>query len=107
MLENHGVVVGGKNLFDAFKSFETLEFMARIEINARRIGTPVSLTDEQLEQAKSRKPLEMTDYKPERFSSEEREAVKAPSPNGCPTAPSSLRLSVWTASTWSRAIWWL
>lgn len=74
MLENHGVVVGGKNLFDAFKSFETLEFMARIEINARRIGTPVSLTTEQLEQAKSRKPLEMTDYKPERFSSEEREA---------------------------------
>lgn len=51
MLENHGVVVGGKNLFDAFKSFETLEFMARIEINARRIGTPVSLTDEQLKRS--------------------------------------------------------
>lgn len=74
MLENHGVVVGGTNLFDAFKSFETLEFMARIEINARRIGQPVSLTSEQLEAAKGRKPLSMNDFVPERFSSEEREA---------------------------------
>ncbi|MFC4307187.1 class II aldolase/adducin family protein [Cohnella boryungensis] len=47
MLENHGVVVGGKDLFEAFQSFETLDFCARLEINARRIGTPVILTDEQ------------------------------------------------------------
>lgn len=74
MLENHGVVVGGANLFDAFKSFETLEFMARLEINARRLGTPVSLTDAQLEAAKNRKPAALGDFVPERASSAEREA---------------------------------
>ncbi|MDF2921898.1 MAG: class aldolase/adducin family protein [Paenibacillaceae bacterium] len=74
MLENHGVVVGGANLFDAFKSFETLEFMARIEINARRLGTPVTLTDEQLAVAKARQPIAMGDFKPQSYSSEEREA---------------------------------
>jgi L-fuculose-phosphate aldolase len=74
MLENHGVVVGGANLFDAFKSFETLEFMARIEINARRLGTPVSLSTAQLETAKNRQPIAMSDFVPESFSSAEREA---------------------------------
>jgi len=43
MLENHGVVVGGEDLFEAFERFETVEFCARIEINARRIGTPTEL----------------------------------------------------------------
>lgn len=43
MLENHGVVVGGEDLFEAFERFETVEFCARLEINARRIGTPTEL----------------------------------------------------------------
>lgn len=43
MLENHGVVVGGTTLFEAFQRFETLEYCARLEINARRIGTPTEL----------------------------------------------------------------
>lgn len=43
MLENHGVVVGGEDLFEAFERFETVEFCARLEINARRIGTPSEL----------------------------------------------------------------
>jgi L-fuculose-phosphate aldolase len=73
MLENHGVVVGGANLFDAFKAFETLEFIARIEINAKRTGQAVSLTAEQLELAQSRKPLIMDDFIPSSFSSAERE----------------------------------
>lgn len=44
MLENHGVVVGGENLFEAFRAFETLEYCARLEINAHRIGAPLSLS---------------------------------------------------------------
>lgn len=48
MLENHGVVVGGSSLFECFKSFETLDFCARLEIEANNIGKVGSLTDEQI-----------------------------------------------------------
>lgn len=45
MLENHGVVVGAPDLFRAFMMFETLDYCARIEINASALGAaciPVS-----------------------------------------------------------------
>jgi L-fuculose-phosphate aldolase len=48
MLENHGAVAGGRDLGRAFLAFETLDQCARLEIDARRIGTPAGLTDEQL-----------------------------------------------------------
>jgi L-fuculose-phosphate aldolase len=35
MLENHGVVVGGSDLAEAFQRFETLEFTAQTIIKAR------------------------------------------------------------------------
>lgn len=34
LLENHGVCTGADNLFSAFMAFETLEYCARLEINA-------------------------------------------------------------------------
>lgn len=40
LLENHGVVVGATNLLEAFLTFETLDFTARLELEARRVGTP-------------------------------------------------------------------
>jgi len=45
MLENHGVVVGGRNLSEAFCVFETLDFCARLEIKARRLASPVRIAD--------------------------------------------------------------
>jgi L-fuculose-phosphate aldolase len=48
ILENHGTVVGGSDLQVAFERFETFEFVARILINSRMIGTPNYLTDDQL-----------------------------------------------------------
>ena len=48
MMENHGAVIGASNLFQAFKAFETIDFSARLEINARRIGNIHSLTDQEL-----------------------------------------------------------
>jgi len=48
ILENHGTVVGGVDLQDAFQRFETFEFVARILINARTLGTPNYLTDDQI-----------------------------------------------------------
>lgn len=38
LLENHGVCVGGKDLPDAFRKFETLEYAANLEICAQRLG---------------------------------------------------------------------
>lgn len=40
LLENHGVCVGGADLETAFQKFETLEFAAKLEIQARRLGKP-------------------------------------------------------------------
>lgn len=38
MLENHGVVIGGSNLAEAFQRFETLEFVAQTAIRASALG---------------------------------------------------------------------
>jgi L-fuculose-phosphate aldolase len=48
ILENHGVVVGGASLQDAFQRFETLEFLAKTLIKARLVGAPKFLSPEQL-----------------------------------------------------------
>lgn len=38
LLENHGVVIGGSDLHDAFQRFETFEFVAQTIIKARQLG---------------------------------------------------------------------
>lgn len=48
IMENHGAVVAGRNISDAFTRFETFEFSARAIINASIIGKPVYLGDEQI-----------------------------------------------------------
>ncbi len=45
IMENHGTVVGGSDLRDAFQRFETLEFCARTIINAKTIGKARRLSD--------------------------------------------------------------
>lgn len=49
IMENHGTVVGGSDLGDAFQRFETLEFCGRTIIYGSTIGSPNYLTDEQIE----------------------------------------------------------
>jgi len=49
IMENHGTVVGGTDLSDAFQRFETMEFCARTLINGSTIGKPNYLTDEQID----------------------------------------------------------
>lgn len=71
MLENHGVVVGHDNLFDAFKVFETLEFTARIEIEASRLAKPISLDDKTIDN--HRQQTEMEEFIPEFYGIKERE----------------------------------
>lgn len=48
VMENHGTVVGGSDLVDAFQRFETLEFCARTILYGKTIGTPDYLTDKQI-----------------------------------------------------------
>jgi L-fuculose-phosphate aldolase len=38
LLENHGVVIGGRDLHEAFQRFETLEFVAQTLIHAATLG---------------------------------------------------------------------
>jgi len=48
LLENHGVVIGGKDLKDAFQRFETLEFNAQALIKASMLGPIQVLPSESL-----------------------------------------------------------
>jgi L-fuculose-phosphate aldolase len=74
LLENHGVVCGGKDVFRAFMAFETLDFCGRLEIDGNKLGTPRSLTDAeiQLDSSKSHPPMDA--FVPGLVSSEERAA---------------------------------
>ena len=74
ILENHGVVIGAKSMFEAFKSFETLDFSARLEIDANNIGTPKPLTPEQIDWYKSRHYVSMDEFVSNKVSSEEKAA---------------------------------
>ncbi len=71
MLENHGVVVGGKDFSGAFRRFETFEFLAKTVIKARALGPVNYLTAEQL--AVGGKPVrELEEFDPGPASSRER-----------------------------------
>jgi len=48
IMENHGTVVGGIDLIDAYQRFEALEFCARILVHAKSIGEPKFLSDSEL-----------------------------------------------------------
>lgn len=50
IMENHGAVVGGRNLDEAFQRFETLEFCARSIIKTGALGVHKRLGSEQLKQ---------------------------------------------------------
>jgi L-fuculose-phosphate aldolase len=63
LLENHGVVVGGQDLAEAFQRFETLEFTARTIIRAGVLGGVRYLTPEQLALAQAPRP-QMPEFEP-------------------------------------------
>ena len=56
IMENHGTVLGGYDLVDAFQRFETLEFCARTILFAKTIGTPQSLTETEIEDSEAHMP---------------------------------------------------
>ncbi|HET7239307.1 MAG TPA: class II aldolase/adducin family protein [Terrimicrobiaceae bacterium] len=75
ILENHGVVVGGRDLSEAFQRFETLELTAQTIINARQLGQVHYLSDEQIELANSGRNL-IREGAQQRMTSREKELRK-------------------------------
>jgi len=75
VLENHGVVVGGETLAQAFERFETLEFTAQITLNARLLGQVNYLSEAQIELSRRPRAL-LPEGMPQKASSREKERRK-------------------------------
>ncbi len=71
LLENHGVVIGGANLFKAFMTFETLESSARLESLANQLGKVRELNPAQLALSETQHHLLMDDIEFKTRSTEE------------------------------------
>lgn len=72
ILENHGVVVGGESLAQAFQRFEAFEFAAKTLIKGRQLDQVRYLTDAQLEQAHNRK-VALESFQPAPATAQEQE----------------------------------
>lgn len=72
IMENHGVVLAGEDIADAYQRFETLELCARTIINAKTLGEPIYLTEEQLNFHESRLPNDFQHFMNVTHPSEER-----------------------------------
>jgi L-fuculose-phosphate aldolase len=72
IMENHGTVVGGTDLKDAFQRFETLEFCCRTILYGNMIGKPNYLTDKQIEEFEAQIPHLLPEMKVVEHPSEER-----------------------------------
>ena len=75
ILENHGVVVGGRDLPRAFERFEAFEFVGKTLIKANQLGNVRLLSDDQLEQAASR-GVDFDSFDPEEAKADELELRK-------------------------------
>ena len=49
IMENHGVVLCGSDIADAYQRFQTLELCARTILNARALGEPSFLSEEKIQ----------------------------------------------------------
>lgn len=73
IMENHGTVVGGKDLVDTYQRFETMEFCARTLINGNTIGTPNYLSDAQIDEFEDQIPRLLPEMDKPEYPSDERE----------------------------------
>ncbi len=73
IMENHGTVLGGYDLLDAFQRFETLEFCARTILYGSTIGVPQYLTDAQIDDFEAHIPGLLPEMDEVNYPSDERE----------------------------------
>lgn len=72
IMENHGTVVGGFDLRDAYQRFETLEFCGRTIIYGNTIGTPHYLADSEIEEFENQIPRLLPEQRQVEHPSDER-----------------------------------
>ena len=73
IMENHGTVLGGSNLTDAYERFEALEFCARTIIYGSQIEEPTYLSDAQIGAFESQEPETRPKMSATEFPSDELE----------------------------------
>jgi L-fuculose-phosphate aldolase len=73
IMENHGTVLGGSDLDDAFQRFETLEFCARTILYGKSIGTLNYLTDNEIEAYEKQIAHQLPEMSHVLYPSDERE----------------------------------
>lgn len=71
IMENHGAVIGGSDLLDAFLRFETFEFACRTIIGANTVGEPVYLSEAQIEEFDSQVPERLPEFRPAKHDARE------------------------------------
>ena len=73
IMENHGTVLGGANMEDAYCRFETLEFSSRTILYSASLGTPTYLKDEEIEGFRKQVPSNLPEISTIVPTSSERE----------------------------------
>jgi len=71
IMENHGIVIGGTTLSDAFIRFEALEFSARTIIGASTVGEMSYLSDHQIEIFENSIPTDIPEMESVEYPSDE------------------------------------
>ena len=71
-LENHGICVGAKDLLKGYQLFETIEYAAKLDLLARKLGSPRAVTEEQLYAWSTRPTPDYTARKYDRVDDHER-----------------------------------
>ena len=72
IMENHGVVLGGTDMMDAYQRFETLDFCCRTIINAKKLGGVNYLTDEEVSKYAHHIPANVPHFMDISYPSDER-----------------------------------
>jgi len=73
IMENHGVVLGGSDIVDAYKRFETLEFCCKTIVGANTLCRANSLTQEQIAEHLSAIKMDIPQRNSTKSTPEERE----------------------------------
>lgn len=73
IMENHGTVLGGSDLDDAFQRFEALELSACTIIYGSQIGKPAYLTDSQIDEFEAQVPAMRPEMEVTKYPSDELE----------------------------------
>ena len=71
LLSNHGICVAADSISKAYMIFETLEYAARSELLARRLGPLRVLTIDQIDIARTEAHIRLSEFRPRSHSSEE------------------------------------